>query len=808
MRPISLAGLTLVTGLALLHPTAALTQGRGSIEGTVTDRGSSRPLPGVSVSVANTPYRATTGSGGRYLLANIPAGPVRLVVRMIGYQVEERAVDVPASGRVVVDVVLAEATVSLAEVVVTATRAEEELKDVPASVSVVTAREIEQRGMLYQGDELAAVPGVFVQKNDEGVFTGVTIRGVPNRHHNDTFLAMVDGVPMISADDEVQLEETVPLSLVDRMEIVKGPTSALYGRGGISGAVNYLTRSAFGSRPFEAGVVAGSYGFVRPYLNGVIPILPGRNHLLASAFYERKDGWRDGTGREVKSVFLKDQWLLSSGSQLSWYGAYLGFDQGVSSHLPIDSIGAVVSVPGGAAANYQVDGAKYNKRIVSTTAVWDQQLWRGASLKTTVHYRSNRRDSNVGFNAGFDRTRETFDWNGFRGVSDDRTFFVEPQITATFRKGRVIAGATYERLSGDHDEFWTGEYGLTAAFEFLFYIQRRSYRNGQFLNRSAWVTHQLLDSRFNANVRSAYLQTDLDLGPKTTFTLGARVDDFKRSVNYGRTASGTDTTAARRVSDSDRRISPKLAVVHRLSDQVSAFAAYGEGFSPAFGPIWSFSGRNTSLRPELARNFEVGLKSVMADGRVAVTAALYQLERRNLLQLVSGPGSVPQSVNAGKQRSRGVEIEAQADWRIVVPGLSSSLSYGYTDSKWIDNRFVSEFTGEEFDYSGYRVQGVPRHSVSVTVSERFSNALTATAWTTLTGRYFTDPKERTTAPSVAIVNASFMLTPAWARGVSLRAVATNLFAKPYYYYVGYSFGPAEAYPARPFELLATLRFGL
>ncbi len=801
----SLLVTSLAVGLAIVAVTPLAAQDRGTIEGIVTAAESGRPLVGALVGVANSPFRVATVATGRYRLTDVPAGRVRIIARMIGRQVLERTVEVQAGQATVVDFALSEATVSLAEVVVTATRTEEELKDVPASVSVITARDIETKAHLYQGDELAGIPGIFVQKNDEGVWTGATIRGVPNRHHNDTFLALVDGVPMISADDEVQLEETVPLSLVDRVEVVKGPTSALYGRGGISGAVNYLTRSAFGSRRIEAGLVAGSYGAARPYVNGVIPIAPGRNHLLVSGFTERKSGWRDGTDRRVTSLFVKDQWLLAPGSQLSLYGTYLKFDQGVSSHLPVDSVGGLVNVAGGAAANYQIDRPNYFKRIVATTGVWEQRLGGGVSLKTTAHWRSNERDSNLGFNAGFDPGRETIDWNGFRGVADDRAFFVEPQLTATFRGGRIIAGASYERLQGDHDEFWTGEYGLNAAFEFLFYIQRRSYRTGDFLNRSAWVTDQLLDSRFTANVGAAYVQTDLDLGSRTTLTLGARLDAFKRSVDYARTISGTDTTPARTASDDDRRISPKVALLHRLSSGVSAFAAYGEGFSPAFGPVWAFGGREPTLRPELARNFEVGIKGVVADGRVAFTAAGYQLERRDLLQLVAGPGAVPQSVNAGKQRSRGIELETQVDWRGVVTGLTTGVGYSYTHSKWIDNRFVSDFTGQEFDYSGFRVQGVPAHQLNLTVGGRFSEAVRATVWSTVAGRYFTDAEERTTAPSVAIVNASVALAPSWARGTSLSLAATNLFDKRYFYYLGYGFGPAEAYPARPFELVATVR---
>jgi iron complex outermembrane receptor protein len=108
---------------------------------------------------------------------------------------------------------------ALGTMVVTATRAEEPLKNIPASVSVVTAEAIQQRGNRYIGDELVRVPGIFVTKNDQGTYTSLTIRGVTARHHNDTFVTLLDGIPFITSSDEIDLEQ-ISLALVDRVEVI------------------------------------------------------------------------------------------------------------------------------------------------------------------------------------------------------------------------------------------------------------------------------------------------------------------------------------------------------------------------------------------------------------------------------------------------------------------------------------------------------------------------------------------------------------------------------------------------------------
>nr|WP_157999376.1 TonB-dependent receptor plug domain-containing protein [Nitrospirillum amazonense] len=129
----------------------------------------------------------------------------------------------------------------LDQIIVTATRRAEALRDVPASVSTVSRDEFEQKGVLFIGDELTDLPGVLVSKNDMGTYTSITLRGVPSKVHNDTLVVMMDGIPYVTGDDEVDLEQ-LPYSAVGRVDVVRGPMSALYGRGAISGTINYLTR--------------------------------------------------------------------------------------------------------------------------------------------------------------------------------------------------------------------------------------------------------------------------------------------------------------------------------------------------------------------------------------------------------------------------------------------------------------------------------------------------------------------------------------------------------------------------------------
>ena len=112
-------------------------------------------------------------------------------------------------------------------IVVTATRTEQMLLEVPAAVTVKEMNELLQKGFTYGTDEFRGVPGVFFRRGegDGDEFPFISIRGATGNHGNDTFLALVDGIPFVGPDEEVLLFE-VPYPIVDQIEIVRGPVSA------------------------------------------------------------------------------------------------------------------------------------------------------------------------------------------------------------------------------------------------------------------------------------------------------------------------------------------------------------------------------------------------------------------------------------------------------------------------------------------------------------------------------------------------------------------------------------------------------
>lgn len=784
--------------LAAVWPAPGAAQ-TATLTGTVTRTEDGSRLQGATVSVVSTNLQTVSSQDGRYVLQGVPSGRHTLVATYLGQETARRTVDVPSSGTLTLDFALSQAF-ALDGVVVSASRNVKILQDVPASVSVVTPAEIRRRAPTVQGEELAGLSNVAVRDNSEGSFTSVRIRGVPNSHQNNVVLALVDGVPFVTGGDEVDIERLVPASLVERIEVVKGPTSALYGRGGVAGAINYVTRPAFGQAAVEGGIQGGSYGYLRPWANVGIPLSSGTNQLLVSAFYEQKDGVVRGASRETFNLFVKDEWLLGGRTQLTLYGNVYDNWQAASNHIPFDD-DLVPVADLDSRTNYQIPDAGDDRRVAFFSGRLSHRLTSGLRLSTVVHARHHETSTVLGFSDSFSEDQNAFFWNGFGSEESDDTWFVEPQVEWDGGRVRLTAGASWEAKSGTEFNVWTGENGFpTPDFEFLFYVQKVSAETGALLNADRLVADTLSDYAYDGSVAAGYAQLEIDLTDQLLLTLGGRFDRFRRDLDVRRPVAGTPTET---ISDTEGHFSPKASLTARLHPDLTAYASYGEGFNPAFGPPFVFSGRPEDLKPEVARNYEVGLKGSLLEGTFGFALAGFRLERHDLLLTLFGSeAGQTQSVNAGEHRSTGVEADLYAR---LSPALTATATYGYVDSEWIDNRFADAFSGEVTDWSGNQVSGVPAHTASVALA-REGRLLSLSAWYDWRSDYWIDNDNTLEAGGFGLLHASAGLRPRRLERMELRLTAKNLLGEEYHYFFPGAFGGVEGYRGRPLELLAEVRY--
>lgn len=247
---VALIGRGMVLFAALLSAGELFAQSSGELRGRVVEAGSGAPVAGATIQVEGASSRSVvSGTDGRWSIEALGAGEHRVRVRHLGFAERVATVAVPAAEGVELTIALTPEALPLDAVVVTASRRMQRLADVPVTTELVTRREIEQAGVSDLSAVLVQRLGIQLE-GGHPAGEGVMLQGMGS----ERVLVLVDGQPMVGRiSGQIDLSR-IPISMVERVEVVKGPQSALYGSEAMGGVVNIITRRASPER-WDAGVV-------------------------------------------------------------------------------------------------------------------------------------------------------------------------------------------------------------------------------------------------------------------------------------------------------------------------------------------------------------------------------------------------------------------------------------------------------------------------------------------------------------------------------------------------------------------------
>ncbi len=211
----------------------------GSIEGRVTEAESKRPLALANILVRGTVIGTSSDVNGSFRIEKILPGTYTVVVSLVGHQARViQNVEVRSGEVTGLDVQLIPSPIQTEQIVVTASRREQSLQEVPVSIATVTAQMLVDRNIVTIDDALRYVPGVNLLQDQVNVrgSTGYS-RGVGSR-----VLVLLDGLPFLTGDTGEISWEVIPTQQIERIEVVKGAGSALYGSSALGGVINVITR--------------------------------------------------------------------------------------------------------------------------------------------------------------------------------------------------------------------------------------------------------------------------------------------------------------------------------------------------------------------------------------------------------------------------------------------------------------------------------------------------------------------------------------------------------------------------------------
>ena len=599
----------------------------GRVAGTVVDRETGDPIPNANVIVVGTPFGASVDAQGRYAFSELPEGVYLIRASRVGYHTDARPGVVVRSGRAAsLDFRLERIPLPAPEIVVTAARREQTSRMTSATVDVVSAAEMVRRGVVTFDRAMEYVPGVVVHRSSQLTANAVSIRGACDLRGGgigNRVLLLMDGRPAIAGDTGGADWSLLPVDVVERVEVVKGPFSALYGSNAMGGVVNLITRSAGGAGRTRIRMDGGFFGRPpeemryregRSLFGNAGATRSGRVSRVGYLFHisgGRSEGHRQNSDFTMQNGYAKARYASPGGTDLTAAVAIGRMERGYPHTWRNDPSRYPYLFPLEVAPHHGND--RQEKRILSWDLRVDRPIGTHSKLSTRIYRQENRSRSLLNPDG---RTDDLYEFPpGFRLDSD-----------ASGTGGAVQIDAW--NLPGG---YWI--FGADA---------RREEVYGQ--------PDSILYGRRRAEGAALFAQTELVLQDDLNLSVGARCDwRWTQSRCEG-------------------QFSPKVGIAWRPDASTTLRASMARAFrSPSLAELYLkreinaglWFRHNPRLRAERVHiSGEIGVRREV-EGRAALDVTAFLYEFRDMVFWRRLSSAEYQAVNLNRARMSGLEVAVE-----------------------------------------------------------------------------------------------------------------------------------------------------
>jgi len=555
----------------------------------------------------------------------------------------------------------------------TGTRTDTPLRDIPQSIQVVPQQILRDQQVTRLDDALRNVAGVS-QDFNSGPSATYRIRGFEALNNNLLRNGQVDP----------GAGELVELSNVERVEVLKGPASVLFGFGNPGGSINIVTKRPLSDPFYALDASFGNNSFYRGALDLSGPLNDSKTVLYRlNTAYRNSGSFIDLYNGENFNISPVISVAIGERTNLILEGDYIeSTDRGFTPFVP--PVGSVLPNPNGKIPR--------NRNVGEPSDIIEQTVTR---LGYQLEHKFNDQWS----------LRNAFLFN-FRDYSDKRTFPLsfEPDNQTLNRSYRQFEfqSRSYTLSTNVVGKFSTG----SIEHQLLFGVDLNSFENKvpRFVSASAaqlnvfnpvygLLPGALSDELSNTTITNSlgiYLQDQIALTDNLKVLLGARFDIFDQKSE--------DFSANTESSQSDSAVSPRFGIVYQPIPPISLYASYVSSFTPASGAFLFGASLDNPLEPERGRQYEVGVKADLND-RLSATLAFYDLTRSNVL--TEDPNNPGFQIQTGEQNSQGIELNVAGE---ISPGWNFIAGYAYTDARITEDNTLGV---------GNKLPNTPAHSFNL-----------------------------------------------------------------------------------------------
>lgn len=673
-----------VTGVLFAHEPAAGPQSctvsatghEHRVWGTVTDTsGAALTNAAVTATCGAIQRNARTDAAGNYSVS-LPAGTFTVEAQADGFAVLSRSVRVEKNdvrldlslelSNVNTTVSVNESAGYLSEDSTAATKTASSPLETPQSITVVTRKLLNEQGAVKLDDALRNVAGVMPGGYYDG-WDYYRIRGF-----DAAFNTFLDGMRGGNGTSD----ETYGLQSV---EVLKGPSSALYGQSVLGGLVNLTSKRPTPDAFAHVSFTGGSFGFWNPAVDVGGSLNRSRSvYGRLVALYRSQDSFTDYAFLHRTYLAPSLTWRMGSATTLTLLGRYQR-EYGRAGY-PLPATGTILPN-----INGQIPVSRYIGELGGeNNTVREENRQLGYQFvhqfNEAVLFRSNARVALY-----------HQEWNHLlypSSLSEDervllrypldyhqawRNYSTDNNLEASFETGPVrhtfLAGYDFfrnpQKFSGESIDF----------NDMTQYMPLDLFRPVYGAARYPAALIPSYGGRTLVQYQGLYLQDQARITSRLTATFGGR-------FNFARNQTQPDP------ANNTYAFTPRVGLTYQLRTGLAAYASFSRSFLPQTGQIFSATNSaGTFAAPERGQQWEAGLKSSLRGGRLSSTLALFDLQRNNVLTPdVAHPNFF---VLTGKQRSQGVEFETSA---LLRPGWNVTAAYAYIFARVTDDTQITPGT--------------------------------------------------------------------------------------------------------------------
>lgn len=687
-------------------------QDSGAISGKVTDEAGT-PIEAVNVGLKGTTHGGATDEEGRFFISGVPAGKYKLVISFIGYETYSQNITINAGETFEFSARLNDATTELQEVEIVgrkettykndltfiATKTATPLKDVPQAISYVPKEVIQDQQAFYLGETVKNISGV----NQFSGYDDFTLRGF--RVGNNQ---LINGLRVAGGFWSQPL--TVNL---ERVEVIKGPSSALFGNADPGGTINRVTKKPLDVSRQSLSFSVGSFNTYRATADFTGPMNEDKTLLYRLNFgYQNTESFRNLQGATDLMIAPSISFLPNDKTRVNFDMVYASTRGKLDRGQPIfgatagtDLNSTPISFAIGRSNDY------LNEDNLYITASFSHQFterlsFNGSYMKfsykedlmehrTSNNYAKDSLGNDIPTLMGLQVIRRMS-----KSYNDNlSTYWIYKahmgKVKHTFLAGYdysqrlvPVGGSSlnargYRKVNGETADYNPSMQGFDPG-EFIFEnglpvpniphfnLENPTYTIADISNYIT-TSSPIAPSRYY--VHGIYLQDQVKIG-KLSLLLGLRKEFYTDIENY-KTPEEDEVAQEAWI--------PRIGAVYSLTDDINVYGTYTEGYQPqSAGVIGSPEIYGGPFDPLTSQMFEIGTKTEWFNDRLSANVAIYHIEQNNILVSTGDADLLEQR---GQERARGIELDITGN---ILPNLSVIANYAYNRTEITESNNENE----------------------------------------------------------------------------------------------------------------------